>query len=81
MHGALARGSLGLALAACLSGSPAVGGSFNLDLLDHLSLGASETVTDVDVNGTYAYVGRGPLGLTIVSEISRSSHTDQGARK
>jgi hypothetical protein len=74
MHGALARGFLpSLTLAASLLAAPARGGSFNLDLLDQLNLGPSETVTDVDVAGSYAYVGRGPLGLTVV-DISNPRH-------
>jgi hypothetical protein len=75
MHGALARGFfLGFALAGHLAGAAsALAGSFNLDLLDQLNLGPPETVTDVDVAGTYAYVGRGPLGLSVV-DIANPRH-------
>src|SRR6188768_1767869 len=52
-----------LALAA---GPTAAAGSFNVELLDQLPLGPPDTVTDVDVAGSFAYVGRGPEGLSIV---------------
>jgi len=59
------------ALAAGL-GAPAVAASFNVELLDQLPLGPPETVTDVDVAGNFAFVGRGPEGLSIV-DISHPS--------
>lgn len=42
------------------------GQAFHLELLDQIGLGPDETVTDVDVDGDLAYVGRGPRGLSIV---------------
>lgn len=38
----------------------------HLELLDQINLGPPETVTDVAVDGGFAYVGRGPRGLSIV---------------
>ncbi len=43
---------------------------YHLALLDQVHLGPPETVTDVAVDGSFAYVGRGPRGLSIV-DISR----------
>jgi hypothetical protein len=40
--------------------------AFNLEERDQLDLGPPETVTDVDIDGNLAFVGRGPLGMTIV---------------
>ena len=45
---------------------PAGAAGFNVELLDQLPLGPPETVTDVDVDGNFAFVGRGPQGLSIV---------------
>jgi choice-of-anchor B domain-containing protein len=63
-------GPLALALAVGAAGfaapAPATAGSFNVEFLDQLVLGPPETVTDVDVAGGLAFVGRGAQGLTIV---------------
>ena len=58
----------GIALLGALFGAAASAQSlaFNVERLDQLPLGLPETVTDVDIDGNLAFVGRGPLGLSIV---------------
>ncbi len=60
--------ALGLALLALvISGRSATASeAFHLTRLDHLALGPPETVTDVDIEAGFAYVGRGPEGLSII---------------
>lgn len=64
-------------LAAAMTGpidpAGALDTAFNMELIDQLLLGPPETVTDVDIDGSLAFVGRGPLGLSII-DVSNPGH-------